>query len=180
MSNKIRLHVPEFDELWYREKLLLDSSTMSYNRGYDLTFPGYDRSTGCIAFPRDKWESWYSFFIENEPDRYYAYIELTDSGQFIGEVNLHRPAGSHSHDMGIVIDSAYRGKGYAAPALRLLLSEAFERCCSKEVCNEFESERISAIKAHLAAGFKITDEQGSMTRLAITRGDYIKNITNCI
>ena len=43
------LHVPKLDELWYRKKLLEDPKTMSYNRGYELDFDGYDKETGCIA-----------------------------------------------------------------------------------------------------------------------------------
>ena len=51
------LHVPKLDELWYRKKLLEDPKTMSYNRGYELDFDGYDKETGCIAVPESKWKN---------------------------------------------------------------------------------------------------------------------------
>ena len=54
----LTLHIPSLEELSYREKLLSQPETMAYNRGYDLPFEGYDRTTGCIAFPREKWAEW--------------------------------------------------------------------------------------------------------------------------
>ncbi|MBQ1690249.1 MAG: hypothetical protein II018_03190 [Firmicutes bacterium] len=48
---RLYLHVPEFSELYYRQKLMSDPVTMSYNRGYDLGFDGYHKNTGCIDFP---------------------------------------------------------------------------------------------------------------------------------
>lgn len=47
---QVSLHVPSYDELWYRQKLMADPATMSYNRGYSLPFEEYDKNTGCIAF----------------------------------------------------------------------------------------------------------------------------------
>ena len=34
--NQLHLHVPFFDELWYRKQLMEDPATMNYNRGYEL------------------------------------------------------------------------------------------------------------------------------------------------
>ena len=34
--NKLHLHVPTFDELWYRKQLMEDPATMDYNLGYEL------------------------------------------------------------------------------------------------------------------------------------------------
>ena len=43
----LTLHIPSLEELSYREKLLSQPETMAYNRGYDLPFEGYDRTTVC-------------------------------------------------------------------------------------------------------------------------------------
>ena len=86
----LTLHVPAYDELWYRRKLSEDPATMGYNKGYDLPFAGYDRETGCIAFPPSEWADWYAYFIGQEPRRYYAYIVREQDGAFLGEVNLHK------------------------------------------------------------------------------------------
>ncbi len=48
----LTLHVPELSELGFRQRLLSDPETMSYNAGCDLGFPGYHNDTGCIDFPR--------------------------------------------------------------------------------------------------------------------------------
>lgn len=59
MSNRLSLYVPSLDELWYRERIMKDPETMSYNKGYDMLFDGYDRETGCIIFPKEDWEDCY-------------------------------------------------------------------------------------------------------------------------
>lgn len=58
MKASLCLHVPAYEELWYRQKIMQDPDTMSYNKGYDLNFHGYDEATGCIAFPKEKWADW--------------------------------------------------------------------------------------------------------------------------
>ena len=89
MKDLLYLHVPAYEELWYRQKIMQDPDTMCYNKGYDLNFDGYDKLTGCIAFPEKEWAHWYSYFIGQEPVRFYAYIVRESDGEFIGEVNVH-------------------------------------------------------------------------------------------
>ena len=50
MNKKVYLYTPKLEELWYREQMMIDPDTMSYNKGYK-EFEGYDKETGCIAFP---------------------------------------------------------------------------------------------------------------------------------
>ena len=71
---ELYLHTPSYEELWYRQKIMQDSDTMSYNKGYDLDFEGYDKATGCLAFPEQKWADWYTYFNGQEPQRFYAYV----------------------------------------------------------------------------------------------------------
>lgn len=33
---------------------------MSYNKGYDVSYYGYHYDTGCIDFPKEKWEETYN------------------------------------------------------------------------------------------------------------------------
>lgn len=74
MNTSLYLHIPACKELWYRQKIMQDPDTMNYNKGYNMDFDGYDKETGCIAFPEQEWEDWYDYFIEKEPQRFYAYI----------------------------------------------------------------------------------------------------------
>ena len=46
--------------------------------------------------------------------------------------------------MGIVIYAPYRGKGYAVPALKLLLDHAFRDCGISRLQNDFETTRDAA------------------------------------
>lgn len=172
MDNRLYLHTPTLDELWYRKQLMSDPNTMGYNSGYDLDFEGYDRQTGCIAFPESQWRDWYAYFIGQEPKRYYAYIVRLQDNAFIGEVNIHKNDGAVWHEMGIVIRADQRGKGYAVEALRLLLKHAFEVLKVDAIHNDFEASRDAAVRAHLSAGFSEYRRENGLLELLITKEQY--------
>lgn len=175
--SRLCLHVPELNELWYRKKLMEDPETMRYNRGYDLDFAGYDKGTGCIAFPEEEWESCYNYFVGNEPERFYAYLVNTENGEFVGEVNAHKSVGHDWYDMGIVIEAKHRGKGYANEGLRLLLHHAFIDMGAMALHNSFEKSRNAALKAHEHAGFCKYSEENGVIELAITKERFLNTET---
>lgn len=175
--SRLCLHVPELNEFWYRKKLMEDPETMSYNRGYDLDFAGYDKETGCIAFPEEEWESCYNYFVGHEPERFYAYLVNTENGEFVGEVNAHKSVGHDWYDMGIVIEAKHRGKGYANEGLRLLLHHAFIDMGAMAVHNSFEKSRNAALKAHEHAGFCKYSEENGVIELAITKERFLNTET---
>lgn len=172
MGQRLHCHIPTYEELSYREKLLSQTETMDYNRGYENGGPGYDSSTGCIAFPRSLWENWYAYWIGQEPVRWYAYLARNEDGVFIGEVNVHQEAQTGRFEMGIVLEGKYRGQGYAVEGLNLLLRQAFEKMGAEAVYNTFETDRLAALKAHFAAGFTSCGEEDGMTELRITKEQY--------
>lgn len=174
MKESLFLHIPAYDELWYRQKIMQDPDTMSYNKDYDLDFEGYDKATGCMAFPEQEWADWYAYFIGQEPQRFYAYIAREADGAFIGEVNVHRNPNARWYEMGIVIEAKYRGRGYAADSLWLLLQHAFEEMNADAVHNDFEAERSAAVQTHLAAGFAIYRQENGMLELMISREQYFR------
>lgn len=171
-KNRLRLHVPSIQELWYRRHIMGDPATMAYNRGYDLPFEGYDPQTGCLPFPDTEWADWYAYFIGQEPERYYAYIMRKSDGAFLGEVNLHKSAEHNWHEMGIVLEARYRGMGYSTEALSLLLKHAFNVMGADAVHNDFESSRLAALHAHLTAGFSVLQESNGVIELVLTREQY--------
>lgn len=173
MNEELFLHIPARGELWYREKMLSDPNTMSYNRGYELNCERYDNETGCIDFPESEWENWHSLFCRSE-QRFYAYIARRSDGAFIGEVNLHKNQNAERFDMGIVIEAKHRGKGYAAHALELLLRQAFEEMGAESVHNDFEAGRAAALKAHLTAGFTVFRRKNGIVELSISREQYFR------
>lgn len=170
---RLSLHTPSYEELWYRQRMMSDPATMSYNAGYALDFPGYHSDTGCIDFPEERWPGWYSRFIGREPEKFYAYIVRKSDGAFIGEVVLRQEGAAGRYEMGVVIEACHRGKGYSAEALRLLMDTAFKWLNAQVVCNDFERSRAAALKLHLSVGFEIAGEDDCV-HLELTRERYLK------
>lgn len=172
LETEIALHIPSFDELNYRQTILMQRETMSYNKGFEIKNKGYHKDTGCVDFPESQWASWYKFWIDNKPHCYYAYIVRKRDNQFIGEVNIHLNSENNWYEMGIVIEGKYRGMGYSAEGLKQLLSVAFRVYNAKAVHNSFESNRSIAFKLHVDAGFKIIMSEGRTIDLLITKEEY--------
>jgi diamine N-acetyltransferase len=53
MHKRLYLHIPSLEELGYRQKILAQPITMSYNRGYKLELNNYNNETGCIDFRKE-------------------------------------------------------------------------------------------------------------------------------
>ena len=172
LDSQLKLHVPQYRDLWYRQQLLNDAATMDYNKGYDLDFRGYHKDSGCIDFPEEQWKNWYDWFIGQEPERFYAYITRSHDGKFIGEINIHKSDTAPWHEMGIVLDAKFRGQGYAVEALKLLLEYAFVNLNVDAIHNSFEVNRTAAVRTHLAAGFKEHNKENDNIELLITREQY--------
>lgn len=45
----LTLYEPKYEDLWFRQMMLADEDTMSYNHAWG----------GTIPFGEDKWRSWY-------------------------------------------------------------------------------------------------------------------------
>ena len=69
----IELYIPKVDDYWYEEHIQSDPNSMSYNAGYNVSYYGYHYDTGCIDFPKEKWQETYNRRI-NE-NKYFAYIK---------------------------------------------------------------------------------------------------------
>ncbi len=78
----LELYIPKLSELWFKQKMLEDPATMSYNQGYG----------GTIAFPEERWDGWYQRWIQQcDGIRYYRY--LRDGNDFVGEIAFHLEGG---------------------------------------------------------------------------------------
>ena len=174
-KQRLILHIPEQNELWFVEQIQQDPFTMAYNANLDLQYPGYHKETGCIDFPKDKWADFIEHWIGHEPERFFAYVERIADSQWIGTVNFHQSAQGKWWDMGVVIYSPYRQMGYGTEALNLLVKHAFIHCGISEIRNEFEINRNdgSALQMHLAAGFKSMSQTVGLVEVRITREDYL-------
>ncbi len=173
MENRLSLHIPSFDELGYRQSILNQADTMSYNKGYKLGFDDYDNETGCIHFRKENWYDWYQRWISNEPQRYYAYLLRTDNECFVGEVSFHYDKNSNAHCIGIVVEAQFRGKGFCAEGLLLLAEKAFVDLNVKKLRNDIPIERVSAIAGHKKAGFKEIDFANGNCILELSQAEYL-------
>lgn len=169
---RLELHVPGPGELDFRQKLLSDLATMAYNRGCGLESPTYHQDTGCIDFPQEAWADWYARWVNGGRERFYAYLRDKETGEFLGEVSLRETEGPGVYEMGIVLHSAQRGKGYSKKGIRLLLDYAFGTLGAEKVTNCFEPSREAALKIHRAVGFRVEKEENGLLYLAVSRETY--------
>ncbi len=151
----IKLVVPQIKEYSYEQKLESDPTTMSYNAGYDVTYFGYHYDTGCIDFPKERWQEVYDRRI-NE-NRYFAYIKDCDINEYVGYVNYQYDKDSDYYDCGIVIEAKYRNKGYSKDALKLLIKVAYNNGI-EYLYDSFEIDRENTLKTFLDVGFEIFEE----------------------
>lgn len=148
----IELHVPQVNDLWFREKCMTDKQTMEYNSGYDVHFEGYHYDTGCIDFTEDKHQKWYDEKMNN-PNFFYAYIFDKDINQFVGYVNFNKNLETNKATMGIVVYSDYKGQGYMRPAMNLLIKNAKEKGV-EYLTDTVPETRSIALKVFFELGFK--------------------------
>lgn len=174
MMDELELYVPKLDDLWFRQKMMSDSVTMSYNANWNVEWDGYHKDTGCIDFPESEWVEWYEYWIGNKPECFYTYIKRRIDGAWIGEVNFHYSPEKNWWDMGIVIGAPYRGKGYSVPALRLMLNYAFCNCGISILHNGFEVTRPAALRTHLSAGFEEMGIENGLQQVMLTKENYLR------
>ena len=111
----LHLYKPRPDDLWFKQKLLSDPDTMSYNRKWG----------GTIDFPREKWDDWYRRWVgANDEKRFYRYLTFDDT--FVGETAYHYDGQRDIFLCDIIVFGEYRGKGYGKQGLRLLCEAARE------------------------------------------------------
>ena len=152
----ISLYIPKIEDYWYEEKVQSDPLTMNYNAGYDVSYYGYHYDTGCIDFPKEKWEETYNKRISD--NKYFAYIKDNDLNEFVGYVNYHYNKNDKRYECGILIDSQHRGKEYSKDALKLLCDEAKANGII-ELYDNFEIDRYNTLSVFEQVGFEVVEEQ---------------------
>ncbi len=113
-EGNITLYTPSLEDLWFRQKMMEDPETMSYNHAWG----------GTIPFPKEEWHDWYDFWIVNhENKRHYRYLK-GNNGCFIGEIAYHYDSDRNLYVADVIVYAPYRGKGYGGIGLDLLCSAA--------------------------------------------------------
>lgn len=112
----LKLYIPKYEELRFRQKLLSDPDTMAYNHAYG----------GIISFPEEKWSDWYERWITNPKGRFYRYLKSEGADGFIGETAYHLDEERKIYIADIIVMSKHRGKGFGKNGLLLLCEAAKE------------------------------------------------------
>lgn len=112
----LALYLPRYEDLWFRQAMMADGETMSYNRAWG----------GTIPFPEEDWAAWYDrWIVHHEGRRFYRY--LTDGAdRFLGEIAYHFDGESGLCLANVIVFAKYRGQGYGSRALELLCRAARE------------------------------------------------------
>ena len=117
MKNRITdvsFYKPQIEDLWFRESMLSDPDTMSYNNAWG----------GTIPFPREKWADWYDFWIMNPNKRFYRYITTGRSRSFVGEAAYHYDDDLKIYLADVIISAKSRRQGFGKAGLQLLCEAA--------------------------------------------------------
>ena len=110
----IRLAIPRLEDLRFRQRLLADPATMSYNHAWG----------GTIAFPREDWAAWHDHWVAHpEGLRFYRYV-MNGAGDFVGETAYHWDRERAIWCADVIILAECRRRGYGRAALRLLCAAA--------------------------------------------------------
>lgn len=140
----IKIYKPQIDELWFRQMLLADKETMSYN----------DAWGGTIPFPKDNWENWYEIWLTApEFQRYYRYLYDDNNKKFVGEIAYHYDEQRKIHICDVIILAKYRKQGFGSIGIELLCEAAKENGIS--VLYDDIATDNPAYKLFLKNGFEI-------------------------
>ena len=131
MKNKteVSFYKPQFEDLWFREAMMADSETMSYNQAWG----------GTIPFPREKWADWYECWISNPNKRFYRYITTGKSRSFVGEAAYHYDPNMDMYLANVIISAKSRRQGFGKAGLLLL-------------CEAAKNEKVPELYDNIAIG----------------------------
>lgn len=139
----IQLFIPKLEDLSFRQRLISDSETMSYNIKWG----------GTIDFPKEEWQEWYDYWIVNhENKRFYRYLQDSQTNEFFGEIAYHLDEERDVYIADVIVLAKHRGKGYGNEGLKLLCNAARENGI-KILYDDIAIDN-SAISLFLKNGFK--------------------------
>lgn len=112
--SKVIFYKPHLEDLWFRQAMMADPETMSYNNAWG----------GTIPFPRENWEEWYDYWVINPKNRFYRYITTGESRSFVGEAAYHYDNDLNIYLADIIIAARSRRHGYGKAGLEMLCEVA--------------------------------------------------------
>ena len=138
----ITAYKPALQDLWFRQQLMADEATMSYNAAWG----------GTIPFPENAWKEWYDhWLIHHDNKRFYRYLWDSAADHFVGEIAYHYDEERKIWLADVIVLSAYRGKGYGSEGLQLLCGAA--KANGVDVLRDDIAIDNPSIRLFLRAGF---------------------------
>jgi len=129
----VKLYKPTMDDLCYRQSLIADKETMTYNEKWG----------GAIDWPCEKWSAWAKKWLNSEENRYfYRYIYDENRAEFVGEAAFRYDENYDMHVISIIVEAKHRGKGYGRAALSKLIQEA-KHLGIKNLCDDIAADNPS-------------------------------------
>lgn len=152
--NNFELIKPNIEDLWFKQEMLANPDTMSYNAGYEVAYSGYHYDTGCVDFPKENWKQYIDRI--DEKDFFYYYILDKVTNEFVGTADFHRDE-NNEYMLGIVVHAKFRGRGIMRKALPLLIDKA-RLAGVKKLVDTVSEDREAALRVFYDFGFKKVDE----------------------
>lgn len=152
VAHVLELHVPARSEFVVRQRWLADPEMMAFNAGWEVASEGYDRATGCIRWPQEEWAAFELRLRLPSTQHGYFYVRDVGTGAFVGHVHYVVDERS-SASIGLNVEPSSRGRGWGVEMLRLLVEYIWSHTDAVEIANEFEDERLSAVRTHQRCGF---------------------------
>lgn len=115
IADDLIFHIPTVSEMSFRQELLSDKETMSYNNKWG----------GTIDFPKTMWENVHKRLTSSK-NSFYAYLFSTKEQYFIGEASYHYSDEFKEYIVDVIVHSKYRNKGYGSKGLLMLCDKAKE------------------------------------------------------
>lgn len=129
----LELVVPKLSEMPFRQALLSDAQTMSYNHAYG----------GAIDFPETRWNVWYQKWVGGkDPQYFYRYLYSPVLGTFVGEAAYHYEVETGRYLCDVIVHAKFRRQGFGKWGLSLLC-EAAEKNGIDELYDDILSDNPS-------------------------------------
>ena len=112
--SEVSFYKPRVEDLWFRQAMMADPETMSYNNAWG----------GTIPFPREKWTDWYDCWVANPNNHFYRYIASGKSRSFVGEAAWHYDEELQIWLADIIISAKNRRQGFGLAGLQMLCDAA--------------------------------------------------------
>lgn len=139
----LELYKPALSELGFRQELLADPETMSYNHAHG----------GTIQFPRSIWRDWYARWLDGPRERYFYRYLRTRTGEPVGEAAY--CFDGEKYLCNVIVLARYRGRGYGAQGLELLCAAARENGVA--VLYDDIAADNPAVEMFLHRGFRVVE-----------------------